>query len=119
MGDINGKFWFAVQSSDDASFFGGDEIEPNCIEYFFDGGDMPDIESGIGVCKQKLGGYKAELDDFFKSHEGWKDEEVAEALKVTRNQAFDLLTWYARLELGLKIQKCVTENGSCTFEAEL
>ncbi len=50
--------------------------------------------------------------------EGWKDEEVADALEVTKDQAFNLLKWYARLELGMKIQKCVTENGSCSFEAE-
>jgi hypothetical protein len=24
-GDIEGKFWFAIQSSDDASFFGGSD----------------------------------------------------------------------------------------------
>ena len=26
-GDIEGKFWFAVQDSDDAEFFGGTNVE--------------------------------------------------------------------------------------------
>ena len=33
-GDI-GKFWFGVQASDDASFFGGEVNEPTEIEYSF------------------------------------------------------------------------------------
>ena len=35
-GDIEGKFWFGVQDSDDASFFGGEKVEPNYIEYYFE-----------------------------------------------------------------------------------
>ena len=31
-GDINGKFWFALQSSNAASRFGGYENEPNYID---------------------------------------------------------------------------------------
>jgi len=31
----------------------------------------------------------------------------------------ELLTWYARLDLGLKIQKCVKEQGNCSFNAEI
>ena len=32
-GDINGKFWFALQSSNAPSRFGGYENEPNYINY--------------------------------------------------------------------------------------
>lgn len=46
-GDIDGKFWFAVQSSDDPSFFGGEETEPNVIEYFFGEEHLKDIKAGI------------------------------------------------------------------------
>ena len=35
-GDIEGKFWFAVQSSTDASFFGADPYEPNYVNYYFE-----------------------------------------------------------------------------------
>jgi hypothetical protein len=36
-----------------------------------------------------------------------------------KEQIRSLLEWYARLELGEKILKCVKEKGSCFFEAEL
>lgn len=32
-GDIEGKFWFGVQSSDDGEHFGSEECESNVIEY--------------------------------------------------------------------------------------
>ena len=34
-GDIDGKFWFAVQSSNDADFFGV-EGTPRFLDYYFD-----------------------------------------------------------------------------------
>ena len=46
-GDIEGKFWFGVQSSDDANNFGGSEIEVQDedgevmeLEYFFNKEDL-------------------------------------------------------------------------------
>ena len=33
-GDIEGKFWFAVQSSDDGEHFGAEEQGSNYIEYY-------------------------------------------------------------------------------------
>lgn len=91
-GDIEGKFWFAVQSSDDASFFGGTESEPNYINYYFGKDDLSDIKKGIAKCKKALkkAGLKENTDE-----------------------------WEARLELGEKILKCVEKEGSCEFEAEL
>ena len=32
-GDIEGKFWFAIQSSDDGEHFGSEECDSNVIEY--------------------------------------------------------------------------------------
>ena len=29
------------------------------------------------------------------------------------------LEWYARLDLGKQILKCIKDNGECSFEAEL
>ena len=55
-GDIEGKFWFAVQSSDDASFFGGNAYEPNYINYEFDEDDIESLELGLQKCKDaKIG----------------------------------------------------------------
>ena len=44
---------------------------------------------------------------------------IAEVLKVDKNKVSFLLEWYARLVLGSKIQKCLEEQGSCDFTAEL
>jgi hypothetical protein len=113
-GDIEGKFWVAVQPSDDASFFGGEESEPNYINYYFSEDDMPDIKAGIKKCKQKLGDNLKKLDDFFNKPMGYNDKMLSEA-------GIDpsLVEWYARLELGQKIYKCVKDSGYCSFEAEL
>ena len=119
-GDISGKFWFAVQASNDADFFGVQGIEPNYLEYYFTkDSDRQGINKGIKVCTKKLGKNKEKLDLFFKQHEGYNDKELAKYLKVSKNKTKELLIWYARLELGNKIKECVDEQGDCSFTAEL
>lgn len=44
---------------------------------------------------------------------------IIEELEISRGKVAELLEWYARLELGLKIQTCLEETGECSFEAEL
>ena len=53
-GDIEGKFWFAVQSSSDADFFGC-EGQSTYLNYYFDEDNLPDIEEGIARCEDALG----------------------------------------------------------------
>jgi hypothetical protein len=117
-GDIEGKFWFAVQDSDDASFFGGEMSEPNYINYYFDKKDLPDIEKGIKTCLKELGENKAKLGKFFALNDGWNSELLVKA-GMKKGQMATLLEWYARLELGEKILTCVKKQGYCSFEAEL
>jgi hypothetical protein len=117
-GDIEGNFWFAVQSSDDALFFGGTMFEPNYIEYHFGEKDIENIESGLTKCKAELGEYKEKLDKFFDKLEGYNDEMIATEFEISVPEVKNLLTWYARLELGEKIYECVKEDGSCNFEAD-
>ena len=102
-GDINGKFWFAVQSSDDASFFGGEETQPNYLEYYFDDTHKEAIDDGIAKCLAELGDRKDKLDAHFKSHPSYTDDELAASLGVSRENLDGVLVWYARLELGEKI----------------
>ena len=118
-GDIEGKFWFAVQSSNDASFFGGSINEPNYIDYHFEIDEIKTIEKGIKTCEKELGKYKKPLDRFFKKAQSYNDDMLVKLLKVDRKKVRDLLTWLARLELGKKIYKCVKKTGECNFEAEL
>lgn len=116
-GDIDGKFWFGVQPSDDADFFGVTGEQPSELIYYFDEEDKENIEDGIKKCLEAMGEYKEKLDDFFKQNNGYKDE-MLEKFGIPREDIRRLLSWYARLELGEKILKCVKENGSCEFTAE-
>jgi hypothetical protein len=118
-GDIEGKFWFGVQASNDASFFGGIESEPNYLNYYFETSDLESIEKGIRKCIKKLGEYKDKLDKFFKDNNGYNDEMIVKELNVPLNKAKELLEWYARLGLGNEILECVKKEGKCEFEAEL
>ncbi len=131
-GDIEGKFWFAVQSSDDASFFGGSESEPNHINFYFEKGDLPDIKKGLKECEKELGKYLKKMDKFFDENECYTDDKLADYLelsivntKMGKNvikespKTKELLRWYARRILGMKILKSVKKTGCCEFEAEL
>lgn len=119
-GDIEGKFWFGVQSSTDADFFGVSHTEPNYVEYFYEKeDDMEGVKEGIAKCLVELGTYTDRLDKFFDSVNSYNDEQLMEELGVNKDKVRDLLEWYARLKLGMKILKCLEETGTCEFQAEL
>lgn len=117
-GDIEGKFWFGVQPSDDAEFFGAQGYS-SYLQFHFDDSNLADINKGISKCKRELMGYLRKLDKFFKENNGYNDEMLIKALKVNEDKVRHLLSWYARLILGKKILKCVKEQDYCSFEAEL
>lgn len=123
-GDIEGKFWFGVQSSDDGEFFGAKELEHITIDYEVD--DIDEVAEGVEKCKKMLGKDKARLDKFFDSLEFGYNEDMVKKywLKEFKAELKDadvsgMLKWYARLELGEKILKCMQENGYCSFSAEV
>ena len=118
-GDIEGKFWFGVQSSDDADFFGGRPNEPEELAYNFVSDDLAHIEEGLEECRKQLGDSKAKLDAFFSDHEGYSDARLAEETGIAEGDIAATLKWYARLELGTLIHACVVRNGACNFTAEL
>lgn len=113
-GDIEGKFWFALQSSDAASRFGGIESEPAYIEYYFDEDHLEELEAEIKNIEDSLGDKIRILDEFFAYNNGYTDK-IIEALGVSMNE----LREYADLKLGIKIRDCIKEFGQCSFQAEL
>ena len=126
-GDIEGKFWFGVQSSADADFF-GDEGQAQILNYSFERDThFEGIKNGIEKCRNILGEYEKLLDEFFNSHEAYNKEMLIKYLdeKVHPKKHHDeqgighLLEWYARLRLGMQILECVEKQGACYFEAEL
>lgn len=123
-GDIEGKFWFGVQSSSDADFFGV-EGEPRYLNYYFDEDNLADVEEGVQRCVDALAENKDILDSFFNEHDSYNHEMLIEYFKTKHDKTIDekdikqMLVWYARLGLGKKIFNCIKENGECNFEAEL
>lgn len=114
-GDINGKFWFGVQSSGAASRFGGTESQPQFIEYYFDKeDDLESVEAEIKDIETTLGDKLKVIEDFFSKNDSYNDYMLAEA-GISREN----LSEYADLGLGIQIRDCIKEKGYCSFNAEL
>lgn len=130
-GDIEGKFWFGVQSSDDADYFGvegepvyweeepSEDDEPYSLGYGFTTENLGTINEGINTCLEVMGEYKEKIDKFFEERTGYNNEDLVKEFELSEERVTELLENYARLELGLKIKQCVEETGSCYFDAEL
>jgi hypothetical protein len=113
-GDINGKFWFGVQSSNAADRFGQKGYEPSYIEYYYDNDDLDEVEAEIKRIEDELGDKLETIDKFFSERFSYSDED----LKAIGIDGHDI-SEYADLGLGRKIRDCIKENGSCSFTAEL
>jgi len=123
-GDIEGKFMFGVQSSNDADFFGV-EGHATYLNYGFDADDLPKVEEGIKECENVLGEYLDYIKKFFKENDSYNNEQLSKYLTEKLGRYVSLkdvefnLKWYARLELGKEIRDCLKKNNYCNFEAEL
>ena len=113
-GMIEGKFWFALQSSDAADRFGVIGSSPSYLEYNFGEEDLQGVEDEIKVIEDFLGDKKRILDEFFNTNNGYTDKMI-EDLGILQSE----LKEYADLKMGYKIRDCIKEEGSCAFEAEL
>ena len=112
-GDIDGKFWFALQPSDCADRFGVVGQQPSILEYYFCEEDLESVEEEIAIIEQSLGDKIKIIDNFFETNNGYNDQMLAEADISTHE-----LKEYADLGLGKKIRDCIKENGECRFDAE-
>ena len=126
-GDIDGKFWFAVQSSTDADFFGVEGYATH-LNYGFGKEDQPKVKEGLENCKNTLGKYKKLLDEFFETDgkDGYNNDMLIKFLdkkehphRHTEWSVKYYLEWYARYDLGKQIDNCIDKEGYCNFEAEL
>lgn len=117
-GDIEHKFWFATQNSDAADRFGVTGVEPSELYYYFDKGNLDDVEEELKVIKNQLGKYRTKMKAFFESNDSYTDKTLAKYLGVSEDVAEELLSAYADYELGMKIRKCILANGQCEFTAE-
>jgi len=110
-GDIDGKFWVAVQPSDAADRFGCPGMTPSYLEYYFDEDNIQEVRDEIKNIENAIDVDK--LNGFFDDA-GWYSQDDLEKAKITHDE----LTEYADLCLGKKILKCLEENGDCSFTAE-
>ena len=124
-GDIEGKFWFGVQDSTDADYFGV-QGEPRFYHYYFSEDDKKNVHKGMLECDRTLGKYRELIDEFFNNRDSYNDKMLLEFLdeklspkKHTEEGIRYYLEWYARLNLGKKIYDCILKQGDCDFEAEL
>ena len=121
-GDIEGKFWFGVQNSMDAEFFGGSYYQPEEVEFIFDQDDLSSIQKGIKTCKKELGKNNKRLDTFFDLNLMYNDDKLKEYWLSNHKEDINIshnLEWYARLLLGEQILECVEKQSDCSFTAEL
>lgn len=113
-GMIEGKFWFALQSSTAADRFGVPYSEPSFVEYYYTQDNLKGVEDEIQAIRDVLLNKEKILDDFFSEAGGYTDEDITN-LGVSKSDLSD----YADLKLGIKIRDCIKEEGYCAFDAEL
>ena len=118
-GDIEGKFWFAVQDSDAADRFGVTGVQPSELYYYFDEYNLPKIYQELTYIEEKLGNKLILLNKFFEENNSYTDEKVAKYLNVKVNVVEGFLKDYADYGLGLKIVKAIQTTGQCEFTAEM
>ncbi len=108
-GDIEGKFMFAVQSSDAADRFGSIG-NVNNISYYFDEEHLETINEQLELLEPSF----KKVEKFFEGKNSWNTKEQEEAGISSQE-----VSAYADYRLGLQIKECIEENGDCSFEAEL
>lgn len=119
-GDIEGKFWFAVQSSDAADRFGVCGQEPNYLEYFFDEENLEAVEEELEHIKDLLGDKIEKLDEFYKGDRPYStDEDISNYLGIPLDELRGIISDYADYELGMEIRDAIKKDGHCYFTAEL
>lgn len=114
-GDIEGKFWFGVQSSDAADRFGKTGQTPAYLEYFYEIDDLPIVMEEIASIEATLGEKKAKMDEFFENKISYRKEQLFAECGITEGD----LSEYADLLLGYQILEALRENGKCEFTAEI
>jgi len=111
-GDIEGKFWFAVQPSNAPSRFGAEPCEPNYVQYsFFKDEHLESVKKELDKIESEID--LAKLKKFFDTKNSFNNEILQEAV-ITQEELRD----YADYQLGKQIEKCLQENGECCFDAE-
>ena len=111
-GDIDGKLMFGVQNSNAADRFGVIGEQPYYLEYTFDDNELDRIGEELRKILTKLKGKRSAIARLLLN--GYTLQDRLDA-GVTE----DDLSEYADLILGLQIRRCILQNDTCHFIAEL
>ena len=118
-GDIEGKFWFAVQSSTCGEQFGATEIESSEIQYCIE--DTGKACKRLIEIKDALGPKLKVFIDFFNNNNGYNDEDLVKYFHK-RGSEFKRhdLELYADYEFGLEVVEYFKNNeGPIYYDAEI
>ena len=117
-GDIEGKFWFAIQPSDAADRFGVTGREPNYLNYYFDKDDLKEVQEELKDIENKMGKRLKMLENYFAKKTTYTHENLHIYLNAEKEETKNYLREYADYLLGKKIEACIIKQGSCDFDAE-
>lgn len=116
-GDINGKFWFAVQDSNCADRFGKngyyEEYETDSICYSFDKEDLKGVTDELKSIRKNMGDKYKVVKKFFEANNGYNDTMLGECGLTPHD-----VSEYADLLMGRKIRDSIKSIGRCEFEGE-
>ena len=120
-GDVEGKWWFGVQSSDTPERFGGYETH---IDYTICNDDT--FKSGIKLIKEDLGDKLEWLQKFFDENNGYNDAMLMEFM-IKKNPRYDKselsqdLENFADYEFAMQVKEYFDETGNeyCHVNSEL
>ena len=102
-GDIEGKFWFGVQSSDAADRFGSIGCEPNYINYYYSKENLPDVQEEIKNIEETNKEGFIKLEAFFKDKEYYNNDDLELAMDMPKEAVRKIVSDYADYKLGQKI----------------
>ena len=114
-GDIEGKFAFAIQSSNAPERFGASENQ-DYINYYIDGSQINEVREEVKRIETEQADQIKRIDKMFEENNSYNETTIVE-YGVTR----DGLSEYADLRLGRQILKYLEENPDygCSIQAEL
>ena len=114
-GDVDGKFMFAVQSSDAHERFGAVELEQSYVDYIVYRDSYAEICAELDSIKQK--GHIDKVEKMFNDNLGYNNERMKE-YNVTEHD----ISEYADYQIGKQLKEFFDDHpdiDECRFEAEL
>jgi hypothetical protein len=122
-GDIVGKFVFGAQSSTAADRFGVKSESPGYVEYYYAKDDLETLELELKNIEDEMGKHGYYLKAYYDLYGSKDDVKISfeEYLKKGDKKPLneEQLLEFFDYRIGKKIQKCIKEQGDCSFTAEL